>query len=142
MPLRGWLDKGEPRCIAFGGLRVDDAIEAAILKVAGPGAIAADRQAATQRDEVREALARDLEAARYGADRAFRQYDAIDPTNRLVAGELKLRWNRALARVSEAETRIGAHESKMPQQSRPAIATLAALAEDMGAVWRDPASDA
>jgi len=30
---RGWLDNGEPRCIAFGGLRVDDAIEAAILKV-------------------------------------------------------------------------------------------------------------
>ena len=24
---RGWMDNGEPRCIAFGGLRVDDAIE-------------------------------------------------------------------------------------------------------------------
>ena len=23
---RGWMDNGEPRCIAFGGLRVDDAI--------------------------------------------------------------------------------------------------------------------
>ena len=35
---------------------------------------------------------RDLEAARYAADRAFRQYDAADPANRLVAGELETRW--------------------------------------------------
>jgi hypothetical protein len=38
---RGRLDNGEPRCIAFGGLRVDDAIEAAVLKVVEPGAIEA-----------------------------------------------------------------------------------------------------
>ena len=50
---RGWLDHAEPRCIAFGGLRVDDAIEVAILKVLEPGAIVAaieaERQAAAQR---------------------------------------------------------------------------------------------
>jgi hypothetical protein len=34
------MDNGEPRCIAFGGLRVDDAIEDAILTVVSPGAIA------------------------------------------------------------------------------------------------------
>src|SRR5215813_1631150 len=38
---RGWMDNGEPRCIAFGGLRVDDAIEGTLLTVVGPGAIAA-----------------------------------------------------------------------------------------------------
>ncbi|MES0039810.1 recombinase family protein [Mesorhizobium sp. M0046] len=43
------------------------------------------KQAASRRDQVRDALMRDLEAARYSADRAFRQYDAIDPRNRLVA---------------------------------------------------------
>src|SRR6201987_4050934 len=68
---RGWLDNGEPRCIAFGGLRVDDAIEAASLKVFEPSAIAAaieaDAQDASRRDEVREALIRDLEARRYAA---------------------------------------------------------------------------
>ena len=40
---RGWMDNGEPRCIAFGGLRVDDAIEEALLTVVGPGAIGALR---------------------------------------------------------------------------------------------------
>src|SRR5690606_28580764 len=86
---RGLLDNGEPRCIAFGGLRVDDAIEEALLQVVEPGAIAAateaETQAASRRDQVREALVRDLEAARYRVDRAFRQYDAADPANRLVA---------------------------------------------------------
>ena len=33
---RGWLDNGEARCIAFGGLRVDDAIETALLGVVSP----------------------------------------------------------------------------------------------------------
>jgi hypothetical protein len=28
---RGWMDNAEPRCIAFGGLRVDDAVEEALL---------------------------------------------------------------------------------------------------------------
>ena len=36
---RVWLDQGEPRCIAFGGLRADDGIEAALLEVVGPGAV-------------------------------------------------------------------------------------------------------
>ena len=71
---RGPLDNGEPRCIAFGGLRVDDAIEEALLRVVGPGAIAAaveaEAQAASRRDQVRDALVRDLEAARYSADQA------------------------------------------------------------------------
>ena len=59
---RGWMDNGEPRCIAFGGLRVDDAIEEALLTVVGPGAIAAavaaEKEANQRRDQVRGALKR------------------------------------------------------------------------------------
>ena len=108
--VRGRLDYGEPSCIAFGGLRVDDVVEAALLSVVQPAAVEAARtaeaQASARRDEAREAMVRDLEAARYAADRAFRQYDAADPENRLVAGELEARWNRALTRVAEMR---GAH---------------------------------
>jgi hypothetical protein len=143
---RGWLDNGEPRCIAFGGLRVDDAIEAAILKVVEPSAIAAaleaDAREATRRDEVRDALVRDLEAMRYAADRAFRQYDATDPANRLVAAELELRWNRALTRVGEIETRIAAHDRGTAPQSDLSTASFATLADDLGTVWKAPTTDA
>jgi len=142
---RGWADNGEPRCIAFGGLRVDDAIEEALLGVVGPGAVAASMAAAEQatlrRDQAREALDRDLEAARYAADRAFRQYDAADPANRLVAGELEARWNQALARVAEVERRIMAHQAASPA---PAIdaAALALLGANLKIVWAAPTTDA
>ena len=143
---RGWLDNGEPRCIAFGGLRVDDAIEAAILKVVEPSAITAaieaDAQQATHRDEIREALLRDLEAMRYAADRAFRQYDAADPANRLVAAELERRWNRALTRVSEMEARIAAHDRAAPPRSGLSAASFVTLADDLQTVWQAPTTDA
>jgi len=143
---RGWLDNGEPRCIAFGGLRVDDAIAAAILQVVEPGAIAAAIEAeagrAAQHDDVREALSRDLEAARYAADRAFRQYDAADPANRLVAAELELRWNQALTRVSEIEGRLAAHDAATPPRSDLSAASFVSLAGDLQMVWNAPTTDA
>jgi DNA invertase Pin-like site-specific DNA recombinase len=142
---RGWMDNGEPRCIAFGGLRVDDAIEDALLTVVGPGAIAAAVAAETEsvqrRDQVRDVLKRDLEAARYAADRAFRQYDAADPANRLVAGELEARWNKALARVAETENKIATHDAAI---STAVVdpAALATLAADLKTVWTAPSTDA
>jgi hypothetical protein len=37
-----------------------------------------------------------LEQARFETVHARRQYDAVDPDNRLVAGELERRWNERL----------------------------------------------
>jgi DNA invertase Pin-like site-specific DNA recombinase len=143
---RGWMDNAEPRCIAFGGLRVDDAIEEALLRVVEPGAIAAaveaEAQVTSRRDQVRDALMRDLQAARYAADRAFRQYDAGDPENRLVTAELELRWDRALTRVGEIETRIAVHDTATPGPSPLSAMDITALAGDLRAVWSAPTTDA
>jgi hypothetical protein len=142
---RAWMDNGAPHCIAFGGLRVDDAIENALLAVVGPGAIAAataaEKEAGQRRDQVREALGRDLEAARYAADRAFRQYDAADPANRLVAGELEARWNRALTHVAEVDAKIAAHDAAMPVAAVDPLA-LGLLASNLKTVWSAPTTDA
>ncbi len=142
---RGQLDNGEPRCISFGGLRVDDAIEEALLQVVGPGAIEAtiqaQAQAADRRDQVREALMRDLEAARYATDRAFRQYDATDPANRLVAGELEARWNTALTHQAAVEAKIAAHDAAQPTRHDATPATFATLSDDLSTVWAAPTTD-
>lgn len=142
---RGWMDHAEPRCIAFGGLRADDAIQEAILSIVGPGAIAAaltaEKEAGQRRDQVLEALGRDLEAARYAADRAFRQYDAADPVNRLVAGELEARWNKALVRVQEVEAKITVHEDGRKAAS-PDPVSLTNLADDLKSIWTAPTTDA
>ena len=143
---RGQLDNGEPRCIAFGGLRADDAIEAALLQVVEPGAVtaavAAEAESVNNRDQVRDALTRDLEAARYAADRAFRQFDAADPANRLVAGELEARWNKALTRVAQIDAQIASHEAATPRRSELAPLSFASLADDLKAVWSAPTTDA
>ena len=104
-------------------------------------ATAAARQAAERRDQVRERSGRDLEAARYAADRAFRQYDAADPANRLVAGELEARWNRALAHVAEVEAKIAAHDAARPAAAIDP-ATLGLLASNLKTVWSAPTTDA
>ena len=143
---RGWLDNGEPRCIAFGGLRVDDAIGTEVLRVVEPGAleaaILASSEEAHRRDEVLEALRRDLEAARYAANRARKQYDATDPENRLVAAELERRWNQALEHVHELEDRIERHCDQVPQGPPPRLEDFETLAQDLEALWHDPGTDA
>lgn len=143
---RGLLDNGEARCIAFGGMRVDDAIEQVLLQVVGPGAIAAAetaaRQAARQRDQVRDALCRDLEAAHYEANRAFRQYDASDPENRLVTAELETRWNRALTHIQEIENKIAHHDTVNPTGTALPVEDLTALGTDLERVWFAPMTDA
>jgi DNA invertase Pin-like site-specific DNA recombinase len=142
---RGWLDKGQARCISFGGGRVDAAITAAVLSVVQPAgieaAIVAHREETQKQDEVRAALERDLEAARYAASRAQRQYDAADPENRLVADELERRWNQALARVREIEARITSHEGATSAATPPSLADFTALAERLELLWEHPDTD-
>jgi hypothetical protein len=99
----------------------------------GPGAIAAEAEAGQRRDQARHALMRDLEATRYAADRAFRQYDAANPANRLVTGKLEVRWNKALMRVAEVEAKIAAHDATLPALAA-LPASLTALAADLKAV--------
>jgi hypothetical protein len=124
---------------------VDDSIGKQVLEVVQPVAVqaavlASEEQSRLQDDAV-ETLGRDLEAARYTAQRAQRQYDAADPENRLVTGELERRWNEALRRVRELEIRIEAHGTT----ERSAVATpaeFADLAEQLDVVWNDPRTDA
>ena len=143
---RAWLDKGQPRCISFGGARVDAAVAAEVLRVVQPAAIEAAilayRDEAKKQDEVRGALERDLEAARYAAQRAQRQYDAADPENRLVADELERRWNQALERVREIEQRIAQHSGARPQEPVPTAEEFSGLAERLEELWQHPDTDA
>jgi DNA invertase Pin-like site-specific DNA recombinase len=140
---RGWLDNGQPRCIGFGGTTVDEAIGHQLLRVVQPAAveaaIMASKEEGRKKDEVVEALKRDLEAARYAAQRAQKQFDHADPENRQVAAELEKRWNVALERVHELETRIG--QCSNEQTDSPAEQEFLELASKLQNVWENPGSD-
>ena len=84
---------------------------------------------------------RDLEAARYAVDRAFRQYDAADPSNRLVTAEREARWNAALARQAEVEAKITAHDTATASSRQATPVSFASLAEDIETVWHAPTTD-
>ena len=143
---RGWLDKGEPTCIGFAGLAVDQAVTKEILRVVQPAAIEAARLAGAEQshqlDEVTAALQRDLQAARYSAQRAQKQYDQADPDNRLVADELERRWNQALVRVREVETQIAAQHRRQEGVTVPSEEDFAGLAAELESVWNDEHTDA
>src|SRR4029077_8066984 len=57
-----------------------------------------------EQSEKRRQVALALEQARYEVARARRQYDAVDPDNRLVAAELEPRWKQRLLAVRSEET--------------------------------------
>lgn len=142
---RGWLDNGEPRCIAFGGISVDEAISREVLRVVQPAAIEASvlasQELGRQQDDILDALHRDLEAARYAAERAQRQYDASDPENRLVTAELERRWNLALQHVREIEVRIEQHGAASDASPAASLEDLDQLSQQLETIWIDPATN-
>jgi hypothetical protein len=140
---RSALDNGEPPCITFAGLGLDEAISREIMTVLEPAAIEAAALAAEQetlqQEEILSVL-RELEAARYSARRAEKQYEATDPDNRLVASELERRWNDTLQKVQQLEMRI--EEAMRSPQGMPVTrAEFESLAGDLEAVWSHPETD-
>ena len=133
---RGWLDRAAAKCIAFGGVAVDDEIGRQVLHVVQPAALEAAMLAhqneQSQQDEVRAALERDLQAARYTAQRAGKQFDAVDPENRLVADELERRWNVALERVHALEQRLASEAATQ----QPSPAQLGTSSPNWRGTWR------
>jgi DNA invertase Pin-like site-specific DNA recombinase len=137
---RGALDQGEAKCISFGGTTVDEAIAREVLRVLEPAAAEAAAQAARQKtekeDEVLPVLSLELQAARYEAERAQRQYDLADPENRLVTGELERRWNTTLDRVREMENRLEEARSRRSQRATPCPELFGDLRVDLQTVWK------
>lgn len=128
--------------IGIGGVRVDRAIAAQIAEVHSPLAVEAALQAAERKlltdDEVRLAIQRELEEARYEASLAARRYEVVDPAKRQVARELESRWYTPLERVGHLErrlTRVEAAAASRPEIDREA---LLAFAHDLQAAWNAP----
>lgn len=143
--IRGRMDNGESTCINFGAVPVDEMVSREVLRVVEPSAIEAAvlvaSEASTKQDEVIDSLLMDIKAARYAADRAGKQYHAVDPDNRLVADELERRWNQALERVYEVEQRLQQEQRRHQAKVPPSPGSLGALARDFDRVWNDPEID-
>jgi len=138
---------GADPCISFGALRVDEAVGAEMVRLLQPLGVEAAVHAITecehQSGEKQRQLDLALEQARYEAARARRQYDTVDPDNRLVAGELERRWNTALAAVRTLEVELEALLRQRPAAlSAEERQRLLQMGADLEAAWHHPAANA
>jgi excisionase family DNA binding protein len=135
------------KCIAFGNMRIDAAVSAEVLSLIAPLGLNAALQAIADREragtERLQQVELALEQARYEAARAHRQYDAVDPENRLVAGDLERRWNERLAEVGRLEDELRtARDRQLPAITETERAELFALGTDLQRLWNHSAGSA
>ncbi|MFH1572393.1 MAG: recombinase family protein [Acidobacteriota bacterium] len=139
------VNHGGQGCIAFGARPVDAAISEKILEIVRPAgveaAIRAAEQMSAEHDQKRGAQELALEQARYEAERAFRQFDAVEPENRIVATELEGRWNAALERVKGLEHELSESPSPGEEVKARQRERLMALGQDLPTVWFDERTD-
>ena len=130
-------------CMTVGGMQIDQAVVDAFLKAVTPAAIEATQLAMQQLEADQDAALSQwrlaLERARYEAERAERQYRAVEPENRLVARGLETEWEKRLRDLAAAEA-----ELMRRVQQRPCALTqegknkLRALGADLRRVWAAP----
>src|SRR6202158_4559453 len=131
---------GQPRCLTFGGSRVEGALTRELLRAVEPmaveAALEAERMRMESQDERRRVVELELQQARYEASLAERRYAACDPDNRLIAAQLEESWETALRRVEACRTRL----EEMTGGLEPITNTpdFAGLADDLNAAWTSP----
>src|SRR5260370_36714507 len=99
-------------------MRIDAAVAAEVLSLIAPLGLDAALQAIADRERAGTERLRQIELAleqsRYETARAHRQYDAVDPENRLVAGDLERRWNERLAEGAPREDEVRTARDRQP----------------------------
>jgi excisionase family DNA binding protein len=135
----------DKKCIAFNNMRVDAAVSAEVLRAISPLGIDAALQLIADREQASGERLRQsemaLQQARYEVTHARRQYDAVDPDNRLVASELERRWNERLAAAARLEEQIRSLQNEQPRVlCDDERAALLALADDLPRLWNHPAA--
>jgi excisionase family DNA binding protein len=142
----GRVDRGSAACQSLRAARVEEAVCEQLLEAVQPAGVQAALDALEQlgdhQREKRQSLILALEQARYEVDRARRQYDMVDPANRLVAGELESRWNAALARAAELDRELAALDQAQETVTPEERMRLLELGRDLPLLWSHPAATA
>jgi excisionase family DNA binding protein len=133
------LMMGLPRCMTFGGPRVDAAIAKELLRAVEPiaieAALEAERMHQQRQDDQQRIFDLELQQARYEASLAERRYAACDPDNRLIAAQLEKNWEAALRRVQDLQAR---HVSQKRDYVEVDPNVFTDLADNLSAAWNAP----
>ena len=137
------VNRGEAACQCFAGRTLDAFVTDLVLAALRPAAIEVSLQLAEDIELERAQQHRHwtlrLERARYEVERAERQYDRVEPENRLVARTLEKRWEEALATKAELEAEHARFMAREPARLTAAEREqIRRLAEDIPAIWHAP----
>jgi DNA invertase Pin-like site-specific DNA recombinase len=127
---------GTPVCQYIPANPIDARTVAAFFTALTPAELDAYAQAlAKQReagDAMRRAQAQQVERLRYRAALAERQFDQVDPDNRLVAAELERRWEAALRDLRQAEAALSKTQAETRETATELDAELRTAFSDLG----------
>ena len=135
-----------PVCQSLGGRRLEKTVVEAFLEAVTPARLEATLQALQDVQGEQQAVLAQwelrLEQARYEAERARRQYDAVEPENRLVARTLEREWERRLAEVTRIEREL---EHRRLAATKPLgaeeIAHIRRFGVRLRRVWEAPTTE-
>ena len=144
---RAMVEYAEPICQSLAGRVLDDVVAAQIFAALEPAALELSLAAADDIQQERARLHRNwqqqVERSRYEAERARRQYDAVEPENRLVVRELERRWEAALQEQRRLEEEYARFRRQQPEGlSAVEREQVRALAQDLPALWQAPTTTA
>jgi DNA invertase Pin-like site-specific DNA recombinase len=109
----------KPNCQYLSGRAIDDAVVQEFFRVLQPAEIdALERVSAQQAGHQRELiqhLEQEVKRLEYAAGRAERQYNSVDPENRLIAATLEKKWESALAEREQSQARLAEAQARAPQ---------------------------
>ena len=130
-------------CLNVGGVQIDQAVVEAFLRAVTPAAVEATQLAIQQLEADQDAALGQwrlaVERARYEAERAERQYRAVEPENRLVARGLETEWEKRLRDLAAAEAELQRREQQRPRTLSPEEKNkIQSLGSDLTKVWTAP----
>ena len=131
---------GEPQCQAFAAHPLESLVARQLLIALQPASLELSLTAAEQIEAERQRLEghqrQSVERARYEAERAWRQYTAVEPEHRLVARELEQRWEASLEQQHAAEEALDRFRREQPVRlSEAERERIRDLAADMPGLW-------
>jgi len=130
-------------CLNVGGVQIDQAVADAFLKALTPAAVEATQLAIEPLEADQDAALSQwrlaVERARYEAERAERQYRAVEPENRLVARGLETEWEKRLRDLAAAEAELQRRQQQRPRAlSQEEKEKIRSLGSDLNTVWTAP----
>ena len=134
-------------CCGLGAAAIDRLVVEQVLRAIEPAALELSLRAIgeihRERDRLRRHWEQRLERSNYEAQRIERQYQAVEPENRLVARSLEQRWEEALRSKRDLQEEMDRFlREQPPRLSEGERTRILALSSDVTALWAASATTA